>query len=158
MNKSGGISLNVQPLSAAEQAMELKRTVKCKLAPSKIHGVGVVAIRDIKKGERVYVALTEKPTWYNISHSNLKKHFVYENGYPEIYDLIMDRWPQVVNGAPFISPNYDARLMSFTNHSDTPNYDPDTDTALEDIKAGDEITQDYREMENYEKAFPWLSV
>ena len=39
-------------LTRSEQIMELSSTVKCKLAPSNIHGIGVFAIRDIKKGEK----------------------------------------------------------------------------------------------------------
>lgn len=180
MNKNGGIQLprddkgeiNVKELidlgkkeqiddkstlmTAEEQAMYLINTVKCRLAPSQIHGVGVIAIRDIKKGDKLFCVLTTKPNFFTISYNNLKKHL--KDTFPEILQLILDRWPNVVNGQPFLSPNYDARLISFMNHSDTPNYDPHTDTALQDIKAGDEVFENYRTMPNYEKAYPWLPV
>jgi len=44
------------------------------------------------------------------------------------------------------------------NHSDPPNYDPVTDLALADIPKGEEVFEDYRQIANYEKAFPWLPV
>ena len=156
LGKQEQIAEATAPLSQEEQCLELIRTVKCKLGPSSVHGVGVIAMRDIVKGEQLFVALTVKPRWYNVTYANLKKWMDYTNGYPEIYRLILDRWPQVVNGSQFISPNYDARLVSFMNHSDTPNYDPRTDLALADIKAGEEVFEDYRVIPNYEKAFSWL--
>ena len=43
------------------------------------------------------------------------------------------------------------------NHGgDESNYDRKTDTAAKDIKKGEEITSDYRLMENHEKVFPFL--
>lgn len=141
------------PSNAEEQAMELARTVKCRLGPSKVHGVGVIALQDIKKGEQLYCALTVKPHWYNVSYANLKKYLSHRK---DILQLLLDRWPNIVNGSAFISPNYDARLISFMNHADEPNYDPKTDLATKDIKAGEEVFEDYRTIENYSKAFPWL--
>lgn len=158
MNQKGGIVSPLQmPKSQEEQAAELRQTVKCRIAPSAVHGVGVVTIRDVAKGEQLFCALTVKPTWYTISFANLKKYLNFGD-FEAIYQLILDRWPQVVNGAPFLSPNYDARLTSFMNHSDTPNYDPVTDLALADIKAGEEVFEDYRTIENYEKVYPWLKA
>lgn len=177
MNKNGGVRLPKNPdgslnlgklaaegrteavqdkstvMNAEEQAMYLGNTVKCRIGPSKVHGVGVIAMRDIAKGEELFCALFVKPQWYNVSFANLKKYLSHR---PEVLQLILDRWPQVVNGHPFLSPNYDARLTSFMNHSDSPNYDPTTDKALEDIKKGEEVFEDYRVIPNYEKAFPWL--
>lgn len=136
------------------QINSLATTVKCTLKPSKVHGIGVFAIRDIAKGEQCFVALRTKPIWYSIKPSTLKKGL--EKVYPELYRMILDRWPNVINGMAFLSPNFDARLLSFMNHSDTPNYDPVTDTALTDIKCGDELFDDYRVMPNYDRAFDFL--
>lgn len=161
MNKKGNIKLNIEqqppinPLNKEQQAFELMRTVKCKLGPSKVHGIGVIALRDIKKGDQLFCALTQKPQWYDLTYDDLSKHF--DKTFPEIKQLIVERWPNIVNGSKlFISPNYDARLTSFMNHSDTPNYDPRTDCALEDIFAGDEVFEDYKVIPNYEVAFPFL--
>lgn len=151
------IEERVVPMSQEEQCQDLIRTVYTRLAPSPVHGVGVFAIRDIKKGNRCFVmpASDNRPQWYKIYPATLKKEV--GEVFPEIYGLILDRWPQVVNGIPFLNPNFDARLVSFMNHSDTPNYDPVTDLALTDIKAGEELFEDYRVVPNYEKAFPFLA-
>ena len=44
------------------------------------------------------------------------------------------------------------------NHADLPNdnYDVDTDTAKRDIKAGEELFENYKNMRNYDKVYPWL--
>ena len=77
----------------------------------------------------------------------------------DIRDLIMGRWGfHILSSKPqFFHPNDDARLLSFMNHSDQSNYYPHNDCAKVGIKAGDEITEDYRSNANYEKVFPWLS-
>ena len=99
-------------------------------------------------------ATAPKPTRYTVSFTELKQKLKDT----EILQLIIERWPRIVNGGAFISPNYDARLTSFMNHSDTPNYDPATDFALADISKGEEVFEDYRQIPNYERAFPWLPV
>ena len=72
---------------------------------------------------------------------------------PEIEKIIKERYPIVIQGYPFPSPN-NIELMSFMNHSDKPNcYN---DTALRDIKKGEEITEDYRRIEGYKKIFKFL--
>ncbi len=139
-----------------EQVMELMRTVKCRLGPSKVHGVGVITLRDIKKGEQLYCRNRVKPIMYTVPFTELKQKLT--DTHPEILQLILDRWPLTVNGGTFISPNYDARLVNFMNHSDTPNYNPVPDLALADIPKGEEVFADYRQIPNYEKAFPWLPV
>ena len=135
-----------------EQIVELDMTVKCKIASSSIHGVGVFAIRNILKGERLYVK-PDAPTprkWYNVPYSSFGKLF------PEVRELILERWPAVINGSLFLSPN-ECWPLQWMNHSDEPNYDLRNDSALRDIKKGEEITEDYRLMLNYEKIYPWLT-
>lgn len=143
-------------MNKQDQYLELCGHVKCTLAPSSIHGIGVFAICDIQEGERLYVRWTEDlpAHWYTLTFSDLSK---FDKVYPEIKQMILDRWPQVVNGGHFMSPNYDARLSSFVNHADDPNYDIVTDTALRAIKKGDEITEDYCRMTGYSKVYPWLT-
>ena len=68
----------------------------------------------------------------------------------------------MVNGSLFQSPNDDAHLLMFINHSDKPNYDLVSDTALKDIKKGEELVGDYRVMDNWTrvrplKENPWLN-
>ena len=59
--------------------------------------------------------------------------------------LLEQRWCLALKGEVFQSPNNDARLISFMNHSDTPNYDKVNDTALRDLKEGEEVTENYFE-------------
>jgi len=141
---------SVTKLTREEQIIELNNTVRCKLFASKIHGVGVVALRNIQKGERCYIRPNFNPKFYNISFSNLNKLL------PEIKELVLDRWASVVNGSIFQSPNDDAHLLMFVNHSIDPNYDVVSDTALKDIKEGEEILENYCFMDNAEKAHTWL--
>lgn len=124
----------------------LNQTVKAKLAPSKIHGIGVFAIRDINKNERMYC--DQLPKLFKLPYGSMSKLF------PEIREIILDRWPSIINGSKFISP--DARLVSFMNHADKPNYSQVTDTAKRDIKCGEELTQNYKLMPRYEEVFPFL--
>ena len=135
--------------SQEEQIKELNDTVKCRIAPSKVHGVGVFALRDIQKGEKLHCTL-EEPIWYTVTYENLDKLL------PYIRQLILDRWSLVVIGQPFLSPNHDAIMMCFLNHSDTPNYDPKTDTALRDIKKGEEVFEDYRNAKGWGIVYPWI--
>lgn len=140
----------VSQLSKNQQIIELNNEVRCKLAPSKIHGIGVFAIRDISWGERCYCRPQMIPKFYNIPFGSLSKLFL------EIKELVLERWASVVNGSVFQSPNDDAGLLFFCNHSDNPNYDVVSDTALRDIKKGEEILEDYRVMDNWQVAYPNL--
>ena len=141
---------SVVKLTRQEQIDMLNNTVRCKLGVSKIEGVGVIALRNIQKGQRCYITPNFNPSFYNLSFSNLNKLL------PEIKALILDRWASVVNNSLFTSPNDDAHLLMFVNHSLEPNYDVVTDTALKDIPAGTEITENYCVMDNAEKAHAWL--
>ena len=133
-------------MSIEEQIKELNDEVRCTLRPSKIHGVGVFALRDIKKGERLF---TSSPGYrrYDLSFQNLDRLR------PEVKQIILERWPTILQGEPFESPN-NTSLMSFMNHSDTPN--SKHDIALEDIYKGVEVTEDYRVVPNAEKIYKFL--
>lgn len=132
------------------QITELNSTIKCKLAPSKIHGIGVFAIRDIQAGERVYARPDGMAHhWYSVPYGSLGKLF------PEVREVVLTQWPSIVNGSHFTSPN-DVWPILFMNHQDDPNYEVKTDCAIKDIKKGEEITENYRLMLNYEKIYPWL--
>ena len=142
----------VSKLSKEQQINELNTEVRCTLAPSQIHGVGVFSIRDIKKGERLYCTPNIIPKFYNIPFGSLNKLF------PEIKELVLARWASVVNGSIFQSPNSDAGLLFFVNHSSKDyNYDTVSDMALKDIPAGSEILEDYTTMTNWEKVYKWIT-
>ncbi len=113
---------------------ELNATVWAKLAPSKIHGIGVFAIRSIPKGQKVY----------ELGNRRWRKPIEYHMAHQAIQELIYQRWPLVIEGADFWSPNDDAHLPSFLNHSNTPNVDKHTFCALRDISTGEELVENYR--------------
>ena len=137
-------------LSQADQITELNNTVRCKLGVSKIEGVGVIAMRNIQKGERCYITPNVIPKFYNIPFGSLSKLL------PEVKELVLQRWASIVNGSIFQSPNNDAGLLFFVNHSENPNYDVVSDTALKDIRAEEEVLEDYRAMQNWQLAYPDL--
>jgi len=132
----------------AEDAIEvLNSLVKVKLAPSKIHGVGVIAIRDIEKGTMMNANMFGQA--FNIPFES------FDQIRPEIRDLIMERNPHVVNDKPFMYP--DTHIQTYMNHSDDPNYDPINDITLKDIEEGEELLEDYRKIKGWEQVFPWLT-
>lgn len=135
-----------------QQIQELNETVKCHIRPSSIHGIGVFALRDIKKGEKCFVIPEETRKWYSISYDRFNELR------SEVSELILTRWPSIILGSLFISPNDMVWLITYMNHADLPNdnYDVDTDTAKRDIKAGEELFENYKNMRNYDKVYPWL--
>ena len=143
----------LRPLSKQDQITELNNECRCTLRPSPIQGIGVFALRNIQKGQRCYLTPAIIPRFYNISFASLSGLL------PEIKELVLQRWAGVVNGSIFQSPNDDQSLLMFVNHAYYPNcnYDVVSDTALRDIREGEEITEDYTMMENYDKIYTWLN-
>ena len=138
-------------MDISSQIKELNEEVKCHIAPSKIAGVGVFALRNILKGEKLNLLPRQARRWYSLSFEELDKLR------PEIRQIILDRWPSIINGSLFQNPNDEIWLTSFVNHGgDISNYDISSDSAKRDILANEEITEDYRTMINYEIIYPWL--
>src|SRR3990167_10055196 len=133
-----------------KQIATLNSIVKLKLAPSKIQGIGVFAIMDIKKGEPAFCLPSMTPRWFSVPYGSLSKLL------PEIKELILERWPSIINGSHFLSPNDMTWMITYMNHSEDPNYDNHNDIALRDIKCGEELTEDYRTMDNYSQIYPWI--
>lgn len=129
-----------------EEINELNTIGKATIGVSKIHGVGVIALVSIPKGTKVYA--DRMPKVYKVPYGSFNKLF------PEVKKMIIERWPNVYHGERFAYP--DARLASFMNHSYEENYDPLTDTAKNDIRAGEEITENYCIVKDAEKIYPWL--
>ena len=133
-------------MNYTNQIVELNTYVKTRIAPSQIHGVGVFALRDIHKGQKLYADMATKI--YNLPHKE------FGNLFPTVRKYLLERWPQVVNGSAFAYP--DTRIVAFMNHSDDPNYDAVNDIVLRDIKSGEEITEDYRKIDGHEKVFDFI--
>lgn len=129
-----------------DQITQLTNMVKARIAPSKIHGVGVFALVDLPKGTKLYA--DSVPVVYTLSHANLKKLD------KEVRDLLLERFPNIINGSRFVYPT--ERLLAFMNHDKNPNYDPASDEVMRDIKKGEEITEDYTQIPNYDKIFPFI--
>lgn len=124
----------------------INEVAKVRLGISNVHGIGVFAMRDIKKGERVYA--DAMPNMLDVPYEEFKKIR------PEIAELILERFPRVVGGSQFMVP--DTLMQLYMNHSDKPNYDNKTDKALRKINAGEEVLENYRDIEDWEKVYPWL--
>lgn len=133
-------------MNYTRQKEELNTYVKTYLAPSKIHGVGVFAMRDIPKGQKLHTDMS--PRMYNLPHKEFKGLF------PKIRKQLLERWPQVVNGSAFVYP--DTRIQAFMNHATDANYDAVNDIALRDIAMDEEVTEDYTKIEGWEKVHTWL--
>ena len=117
--------------------------VYARILPSKIHGVGVFAIRDIPKGAKLFEEDDSELVWTRKS------------------DLKLDELPQPIRqlyddfcvtkdkGDTYGCPR-SFNLMTiawYLNHSRTPNVGCDEDYtffALRDIMTGEELTADYR--------------
>jgi len=129
-----------------KQIKELNELVKIKIAPSKVHGVGVFAIRDLKKGEKLYSDIA--PIAYKIRYESMDKLM------PNVRDLLLGQWPNIINGSIFFYPTL--RFQAFMNHSYDPNYSAMNDEVTKDIKAGEEIFENYLFINNSQQIFPWL--
>src|SRR3990167_9145218 len=106
-----------------EDIQFLNSIVKVRIMPSKIHGVGVFALRFIPKGTKLYADMF--PQAFKIPYGSFGKLF------PEVGQLLLERWPQIVNGSAFMFP--DTKIQAYINHSEKPNYDAINDITLEDI-------------------------
>lgn len=126
----------------------LNDVVNTKLAPSNIHGVGVFALRDIKKGERMYQNTI--PNTFDLPYSKFNKLK------PYVKETILQFFPFKVieKESTFWYPVNS--MQAYMNHSNTPNYDAHEDIALNDIKAGDEVTEDYRKIDGWKKVYSWI--
>lgn len=130
-----------------KDAITLLNDVVCiKLAPSPIHGVGVFAMRDLKKGDKLYA--DSIPHQFDLPFKKLGELN------KEVREIILGHFPLIVSGSHFMFPV--TKFSAFLNHSEDPNYDAKNDVALRAIKKGEEVTEDYRLIDNYQKVFPFL--
>ncbi len=130
------------------QIDDLNTWVKTYIAPSKIHGVGVFALRAIPKGQKIYADMATK--MFTLPHKEFRQLF------PEVREKLLEQWPQIVNGSHFAFPT--TKIQAYMNHGygDEVNYDAANDVVLKDISAHTEITEDYYKIEGWEKVFTFL--
>ena len=112
------------------------------LAPSKIEGVGCFADMRIRKGEYVRTWLPEDTRFVTLAKANASPH-----------RLLFKRFG-IRTGNGYWAPANFLRISVgwYMNHSEDPNLQPDdgdvTYYALRDIRPGEEVTMDYRRMDD----------
>lgn len=113
--------------------------VYARIGLSRIHGVGVVAIRDIPKGTWVFAGEDERVVW--VSHAEVRK---LPRPLRQLYEDFAMLWGQrygVPRTLNMLSVGW------YLNHSERPNVEADDDGrfhALRRIRKGEELTADYR--------------
>ena len=118
----------------------LRNEVYCKLGVSKIHGVGVFALRDFPKGT--------KPLKSMVTHKEKKFSRTELKDVPGSVRKHLSDFCLVEGGrvfVPRIGMNA-VNISTYLNHSKTPNLFFNKDDELEalfDVKRGDEMTIDY---------------
>jgi len=113
--------------------------VYTRLKPSKIHGVGVFAIRHIPKGTPVF------------THDNQPIAWVDKKSIGSIPKSLRDLYDDfcIIKGDKYGCPEHFDMLTTswYLNHSNNPNVAVDDGYrfyALRDIEEGEELTVDYR--------------
>jgi SET domain-containing protein len=113
--------------------------VYTRIGRSRTHGVGVLAIRDIPKGTLVFRGESERVTW--VSRAAVRRLPAAVRGLYEDFGMV---WRDQLAVPPSLN-----RLSVgwYVNHSDRPNVEAGDDgrfRALRRIRAGEELTADYR--------------
>jgi hypothetical protein len=99
--------------------------VHARIGRSRVHGVGVVAIRDIPAGTLVFRGESERVAW--VSRAAVRRLPPAIRQLYEDFGMVSVGW--------------------YVNHSDRPNLEADEDArfrALRRIRKGEELTADYR--------------
>lgn len=128
-------------------AERLNSEIWCRLGPSKVHGVGVFAIRDIPEDTILSPIpdISERKTGMEIMMSESE----WQKIHPEIKKILLDRNCYITNcseipeGCDYAieHPNTHQDFICFMNQSDNPNSSGYVSKRL--IKAGEEITEAY---------------
>ena len=120
---------------------ELLHNTFVMLRPSKVQGIGVFAINDIKKGQCAIFS-NDKSEWIKISKAEIAT-------LPQHSKAAVENFCLYDEGNYFV-PEYGFKMVDlviFLNHDDDPNIasinDGEDFEALRDIKAGEELFIDY---------------
>jgi len=113
--------------------------VFARIGRSRIHGVGVIAVRDIPAGTAVFRGESERVTW--VSRAAVRR-------LPPALRALYEDFGMVWGSRIGVPPTLNMLSVGwYLNHSDRPNVEADDDArffALRDIRAGEELTADYR--------------
>ncbi len=126
----------------------LKNDIYCKIGVSNVHGVGVIAIKDIPKGINPFVTLSkEKDKIITLSKDDIKD--IHPNVCKILTDFFGDKKSNNYDVYAY-GPNY-INISFYLNHSDNPNIDVIEDTESNyysfitnrKIKKGEELFINY---------------
>tara|TARA_B100001769_G_C22045163_1_gene561707 strand:+ start:458 stop:895 length:438 start_codon:yes stop_codon:yes gene_type:complete len=112
---------------------------KVYVGKSDIHGVGLKAIKDIKKGEQVYYYRNYTPT------QKLSKSELISKGIDEKVIETLSRLYFCDEENLYLQPNQQIYFVNFLNHSENPNmvFIRGFYMAKRDIKQDEEVTLDF---------------
>ncbi len=113
--------------------------VYARIGRSRVHGVGVVAIRDIPAGTRVFRGEDERVTW--VSRSMVRRLPAPLRRLYEDFGMVWGDSIGVPRTLNMLSAGW------YLNHSDRPNVEADDDGRFftrRRIRKGEELTADYR--------------
>jgi hypothetical protein len=134
----------------------IKNCVNVKLAPSKIHGVGVFALRDIEVKENLFVEWKRDSGPYFLNQTDFFK--LEENVINHLYDMFEFQkhdgvWKMEILLEKdchwiFKTPLHWVNSCSW---NDVPNFDKETMLATRKIKKGEELLTQYGKYEKFVK-------
>lgn len=132
----------------------VKKYVNVKIAPSKIHGVGVFALRTIEIGEPLFVEWVGDTDEYFLNHTDFSN--LDENVQNHLYDMfefekINDEWKMKIILEKnchwiFKTPLHWVNSCSW---NDTPNFDKQTMLATKRILSGEELFTKYGKYDKF---------
>jgi SET domain-containing protein len=113
--------------------------VYARIGPSRIHGVGVMAIRDIPAGTLVFAGESERVVWK--SRTAVRR-------LPKAIRALYEDFGMVSGAFIGVPPTLNMLSVGwYVNHADHPNVEAGDDgrfRALRRIRKGEELTADYR--------------
>jgi SET domain-containing protein len=123
---------------------DLEENIYCRVGPSKVHGVGVVAIRNIPKGKQLFKTFL-KYQLTPVPWEMIKKNSKID---PAVKQLAYDMYPLIDGNLNLYRAGLNAVDVGFfINHSEHPNVttkkDSDAFFAMRAIKKGEELFVNY---------------
>ena len=113
--------------------------VYARIGPSRIHGVGVRAIRDIPAGTLVFAGESERAVW--VSRAAVRR-------LPTAIRALYEDFGMASGDKIGVPPSLNMLSVGwYVNHADRPNVEAGDDgrfRALRRIRSGEELTADYR--------------
>lgn len=113
--------------------------VYARIGPSRIHGVGVRAVRDIPAGTLVFAGESERVVW--ASRAAVRR-------LPKAIRALYEDFGMVSGDRIGVPPSLNMLSVGwYVNHADGPNIEAGDDgrfRALRRIRKGEELTADYR--------------